>query len=291
MLREPRHEILRIRGLKIHATRWGPEPAAGEAPVFLLHGWLDAGGTFQFLVDAFARDRPLLAIDWRGFGRSEWPQDGYWFGDYLGDLDALLDLESADQPARLVGHSMGGNVASLYAGVRPERVRCLVNLEGFGMPRTQPSQAPARLRQWLGELKALPALREYESFEQLAFVIRQRYPRIGAERAAFIATVWGRAEQGRVQLLGDPRHRRVNPVLYKREDAEACWGAIEAPQRLILGAESDLLARLGADGSPEALRAVMPNVDIATVPGAGHLMHIEKPELVAPLVEAFLQAH
>src|SRR5580658_808948 len=118
----------------MHVTRWGPPPSESVSPVVLLHGWLDCGETFQFLVDALERDWPLAALDWRGFGRSGWAGDGYWFPDYLADLDGLLALLSPSRPARLVGHSMGGNVASLYAGVRPERVRSVVNLEGFWLP-------------------------------------------------------------------------------------------------------------------------------------------------------------
>jgi pimeloyl-ACP methyl ester carboxylesterase len=292
VLRKPRQETLRVRGLDVHLTRWGPMPSLREPPVFLLHGWQDTGDTFQFMVDEFARDWPLVALDWRGFGRSEWPQEGYWFPDYLGDLDALLDLLSPGVPARLVGHSMGGNVASLYAGVRPERVRSIVNLEGFGMPRTSPQQAPGRVRKWLDEIKSAPEPKEYESFEQLATIIRARNPRLDASRAAFVAAAWGIAcANGRVRLLGDPRHRRVNPVLYKREDAEACWREIRAPILLVLGETSELLPRLGNDGTLEAFRASMPGVEFAHIAGAGHMLHLEKPELVAPLVEAFLDAH
>jgi pimeloyl-ACP methyl ester carboxylesterase len=263
-----------------------------EPPIFLLHGWQDTGDTFQFMVDEFTRDWPLMALDWRGFGRSEWPAGGYWFPDYLADLDALLALFSPGAPVRLIGHSMGGNIASLYAGVRPDRVRSVVNLEGFGMPRTSPQEAPGRVRKWLDELKSMPALKEYESFEQLAHIIRARYPRLDAARAAFVAQSWARSEaNGRIRLLGDPRHRHVNPVLYKREDAEACWREIRAPVLMMLGEESELLPRLGAAGSEQAFRAVMPGVEFARVPGAGHMLHLERPELVAPLAEAFLCAH
>jgi pimeloyl-ACP methyl ester carboxylesterase len=83
----------------------------------------------------------------------------------------------------------------------------------------------------------------------------------------------------------------VNPILYKREDAEATWREIRAPLLMVLGEESEYLKRLGADGTIEALRATFPGVDIARVAGAGHMLHIEQPELVAPLVEAFLEAH
>jgi pimeloyl-ACP methyl ester carboxylesterase len=292
VLRAPRHETLRLRGLDIHLTRWGPPPSEPASPVFLLHGWLDTGETFQFLVDALRQDRPLVALDWRGFGRSEWPQQGYWFPDYLGDLDALLDELSPSAPACLVGHSMGGNIACAYAGIRPERVRSVVNLEGFGLARTSPAQAPARMRTWLDQLKAETVRKEYASFDELAAIIRFRYPRFSAARAAFVAAAWGKLDSGGgVRLAGDPRHHWVNPILYKREDTEACWRNLRAPLLMLVGEESDHLAKLGVDGTPAAFRAVFPHIEIAHIAGAGHMLHIERPELVAPMIESFLDAH
>jgi len=292
VLRLPRHETLRVRGLDLHLTRWGPQPSDSVAPVFLLHGWADTGDTFQFMVDAFREDWPLVAIDWRGFGRSEWAREGYWFPDYLADLDALLEQLSPRLPARIVGHSMGGNIAGLYAGLRPERVRCVVNLEGFGMPRTTPDQAPEQLRKWLDQAKTAPTLKDYESFEQLAAVIRSRYPRFTEAQSMFAAQAWGRLEaDGRIHLLGDARHRWVNPVLYRREEAEACWRRIRAPMLMLLGEQSEYLPRLGVDGSDSAFQALIAGIEIIRIADAGHMLHIEKPDLVGPLVERFLSGH
>lgn len=292
VLREPRHETLRVRGLDMHLTRWGPPPSGSVSPIVLLHGWLDCGETFQFMVDALPQHWPLAALDWRGFGRSEWPQQGYWFPDYLGDLDAVLDQISPASPARLVGHSMGGNIACSYAGIRPERVRCVVNLEGFGLPRTSPEQAPARMRKWLDQLKIQPERKSYASFEELAGIIRFRYPRFTAEQAAFVAKAWGKLDAGgRVRLAGDPRHHWVNPILYKREDTEAYWRELRAPLLMLVGEQSELLPKLAADGTEEAFRAVFPHIEVERVAGAGHMLHIEKPGLVAPLVESFLDKH
>ncbi len=290
--RVPRRETLRVRGLDIHLRRWGPAPTDSAPPVLLLHGWQDTGDTFQCMVDAFERDWPLAALDWRGFGRSEWGRDGYWFPDYLADLDALLDELGMDRPVRIVGHSMGGNIASLYAGLRPERVRCVVNLEGFGLPRTAPDRAPAQLRKWLDQVKSVPALKDYESFEQLASIIRHRYPLFSEVQSGFVARAWGRLEaDGRVHLLGDSRHRWVNPVIYRREEAEACWRAIKAPMLMLLGEKSEYLQKLGIDGTDAVFRSLIAGIQIVRVAGAGHMLHIEKPRLVAPLVENFLSAH
>jgi pimeloyl-ACP methyl ester carboxylesterase len=291
VLRTPRHETVRLRGLGIHLTRWGPEPSTANPPAFLLHGWQDTGATFQFMVDLLQRDWRLAAPDWRGFGRSEWPAEGYWFPDYFADLDALLEQLSPHAPVRLVGHSMGGNIATLYAGLRPERVRCVVSLEGLGLPRTEPRHAPLQLRRWLDQVTSRPTLKDYESVEQLASVIRFRYPRFSDAQAGFVAAAWSREEAGRVRLLGDSRHRWVNPYRYQREDAEACWREVKAPMLMLLGEESEYLAKLGADGGEAALRSVIPHLEIVRVAGAGHMLHIEKAATVAPLLENFLMAH
>ena len=290
--RPPRHEFMQLRGLKIHVTRWGPPPSEAAAPVYLLHGWQDTADTFQFLVDALVQDWPMVALDWRGFGRSEWSGDGYWFADYLADLEGLLDVLSPAGRVRLVGHSMGANIAALYAGLRPERVRCVVNLEGFGLERTAAEQAPAQLRKWLDQVRTPLRSKDYASFEQLASVIALRYPRFSSGQADFVARAWGeRRQDGRVHLLGDPRHRRVNPLLYKREDAEFIWRGLKAPMLLLLGAESEHLSRLGDDGGEQLLRRNFPGVEIARLPGAGHMLHIERAEPVAALVENFLSMH
>ena len=276
----------------MHLTRWGPPPSAAEPPVVLLHGWLDSGATFQFLVDAFQKDYPVIAPDWRGFGRSEWPQEGYGFPDYLGDLDALLDMLSPVYPVKLLGHSMGGNIANLYAGLRPERVKCVVNLEGFGLSRTTSSESPRRMRKWLDQIKTPVTEKSYNSMEQFAAVIQFRYPRFSAEIVQFVARIWGAVDaEGRVKQSSDPRHHLVNPIIYKREDAEATWREMRAPMLMMLGEESDYLPRLGPDGTLKSLRNTFPGVEIQSIPGAGHMLHIERPADVAPHVEAFLEAH
>jgi pimeloyl-ACP methyl ester carboxylesterase len=291
--RAPRHEMLRVRGLDIRLTRWGPEPSGTDSPIFLLHGWQDTGATFQFMVDEFERDWPLVALDWRGFGGSEWPQEGYWFADYIADLDALLDELSPVKPACLIGHSMGGNVASLYAGIRPDRVRCVVNLEGVGLPRSSAEDAPAQWRKWLDQIKSVPPSKHYDSIEQFTAVIRFRYPRFTAAQAAFVAAAWSTVEAGhkKVRLAGDPRHHWVHAVRYSREDAEACWRQVMAPVLMLVGDESEYMERLGPDGNDAAFRRAIPHIRIVHIAGAGHMLHIEKADCVAPLIEDFLSAH
>jgi len=214
MRRLPRHETRAVRGLAHHVTRWGPE---SDDPVVLLHGWADTADTFQFLVDALEGDWPLVAFDWRGFGRSAWSGTDYWFPDYFADLDFLLDTLCPAGPARLVGHSMGGNIALLYAGIRPERVRSVVSLEGFGLPRSDVEDAPGRYREWLHQLRDPPPFGEFKSLEELAQLLLKRNPRLTQDRAEFIARSWSaETDTGTVRITADPAHKRVNPYRYRR---------------------------------------------------------------------------
>ncbi len=160
----------------------------------MLHGWMDISASFQFVVDALASDWQVIAPDARGFGLSDWPvaqgrSGHYWFQDYLADLDALLDhyapASLRREPVNLVGHSMGANVVCLYAGVRPERVRRVVDLEGFGMPATKAERSPVRLAQWLDDLRAPPELRTYATLEEVAERLIRTNPRLARRKRVF----------------------------------------------------------------------------------------------------------
>jgi pimeloyl-ACP methyl ester carboxylesterase len=286
--RAPRHETRTVRGLAHHVTRWGPP---SDDPVVLLHGWADTADTFQFLVDALGGDWPLAGFDWRGFGRSAWSGTDYWFPDYLADLDQLLEGLCPAGPARLVGHSMGGNVALLYAGIQPERVRSVVSLEGFGLPRSNAADAPGRYRDWLHQLRDPPAFGQFASFDELAQLLLKRNPRLGADRAGFIARSWAApVAEGGVRITADPAHKLLNPYRYRRDEAEACWARITAPTLMVLAGRSEMLPRLGEDGTEAGFRASIPGVRVEVLESAGHMLHHEQPEAVASLIEPFLRA-
>jgi pimeloyl-ACP methyl ester carboxylesterase len=259
----------------------------------MLHGWMDVAASFQFVVDALPNERHVIALDWRGFGQTESPAaDCYWFPDYLGDLDAALDLLLPGQAIDLLGHSMGGNVVMIYAGVRPERVRRLVNLEGFGMPLSQPRQAPRRYTQWLDELKQAPALRTYDTVAAVADRLRKTNPLLRPERAAWLAPHWSRQrEDGQWEILGDPAHKRTNPVLYQVPEVLECWKAIQAPLLWVEGDQSDPSRWWGTRYTKEEFHqrlAVVARVEKRTLAPAGHMLHHDQPESLARCLEDFL---
>ena len=284
--RVPWQEDVQLRGVRHRLTWWGERT---NNPIVLLHGFLDCGATWQFLVDRLPASWTLVAPDWRGFGDSEWVPGGYWFPDYFADLDALLDTLVPQSRARVIGHSMGANVAKMYGGIRPQRMQWLANLEGLGLARTRPEDAPKRYAHWLDEVKDPFKEGRYESIEQLASILRMRNPRLTADRAAFVARAWSRPEpeSSEVRLRFDPRHRLVNPILYRREEAEACWARLEIPMLLVMGELSDHRARQTSYVTDEQLHGLFRKLRLVTVPGTGHMMHHEDPEAVARHIVEF----
>jgi len=289
--RAPHREMLDVRGLRLQVTRWG----SGDSNcILLLHGFQDSGATFQFLVDSLPDDWSFIAPDLRGFGGSDDQGHSYWFPDYLADVDALLAYcLPAGAQGRVIGHSMGGNIALLHAGVRPERWRWVVSLEGFGLPRTRPFDAPARYVQWLNAVQAGPKPRSrYPDVDTLARKLMERNKLLAAGRAAFIAHAWTRpGPDGGVEIAADPWHRLVNPVLYRREEAEACWRQISAPTLMVLASGSEYLSRLERDDDVSSMQKCISTLEVARLEGLGHMMHHEDPAAVAaPLIE-FVRQH
>jgi len=293
-----RSEFVPIRNLKYHVLRWG-EPGPDKVPLLMVHGWMDVAASYQFVVDAFAQDHYVIAPDWRGYGLTQSPDaDNYWFPDYLADLDFLIDHYSPDAPVHLVGHSMGGNVAMLYAGSRPQRIRRLVNLEGFGMPATRPAQAPTRYARWMDELKAFHrgerALKRYESAAGVASRLMKTNKRLTGDKADWLAQHWAKPDaDGMWWILGDAAHKITNPQLYRVDEVLEIYQSIAAPTLAVEASDDSLTqwwkGKYTLEEYYERLKSV-PDLRRAVVQDAGHMLHHDQPEHLAQLLEGFLDA-
>jgi pimeloyl-ACP methyl ester carboxylesterase len=300
--RPSRSDFVALRGLNYHVWIWGDSPAVTNLPpLVLVHGWMDVAASYQFMVDAlpdtFAAGRTIIAPDWRGFGLTTGgPVDNYWFADYLADLDFLLDYYVQGQKIDLVGHSMGGNVAMIYAGVRPERVHKLVNLEGFGLAPSKPAQAPGRYAKWIDELKSVHKgeldLKAYDSLEGVAKRLMKTNPRLTPDKADWLAAHWSRQNaSGKWLILGEPGHKVVSANIYKVEEALETYKRISAPV-LAVEASGDSLekwnqGRYTLADYHERLKNIA-DVRVARIEDAGHMLHHDQPEQLAAMVAAFL---
>jgi pimeloyl-ACP methyl ester carboxylesterase len=287
-----------LRGLPHHVLNWG-NPSSPK--LFLLHGWMDVGASFQFLIDSLQRDWFAIAPDLRGFGRSAWQSQGYWFADYVADLDALIDRYSPGESVNLVGHSLGGNIVMIYGGVRPERVRSLVSLDGFGIPAEPAEVAPQKMRRWLDALNDPPSFRTYPTLRAVADRLQKNNPRLQHEQAMFLAQHWAEAlPDGSARLTSDPRHKLPFPSVYRMEEIYATWRRIEAPVLWIAATESNIPQWLDEHPEGEAAAdtlagikrrlAQVPQGRLVTIADAGHMLHHDQPCAVAAAIESFLSA-
>lgn len=286
---------LAIRGATQNVLQWGRE---GARKLVLLHGWMDVAASFQFVVDALERDWHVIAPDLSGFGRSAWQPRGYWFADYLADLDALLREVADDAPVALAGHSLGANVALHYAGVRPARVERLVALDGFGVRAEASDRAPDKIAAWLDAQASEPAFAPYASFEAVAQRLMRNDPRLTPDKAAFLAQHWAaRSAQGDVRLTSDPRHKLPFPTVYRVEEAFAVWRRISAPTLFVAALDSHVPrflepdTPLGADPL-DVVRSRMREIRdarLVTIADAGHMLHHDQPQATARAIESFLK--
>ena len=291
-----RSDYVPLRHLQYHVRVWGT-PAPDKTPLVLLHGWMDVAASYQFVVDALHHDHYIIAPDWRGFGLTATTEaDNFWFPDYLADLDFLLDHYVPDGPIHLVGHSMGGNVAMLYAGIRPERIRRLVNLEGFGMPATRPSQAAGRYASWMDSLKKLHQgemdLKAYDSVDGVAQRLMKTNARLSADKAHWLARHWAQETvQGQWRILGQAAHKMPHAMLYRLDEVQALYGAITAPTLMVEAADDSLglwfKGKFTLEEHHERVKVVA-QLKTVQVADAGHMVHHDQPQLVANLIDEFL---
>ncbi|MGI9202790.1 MAG: alpha/beta fold hydrolase [Woeseiaceae bacterium] len=285
-VREARSAWLDVRGVRYHLLEWGE---LTSPLLMMLHGWGDCAASFQFVVDELKEDWFVVAPDWRGFGRSHHRCDSYWFPDYLADLDVLLEHYQPQKPVNLLGHSMGANIAGLYAGVFPDRVLNFVNVEGFGLADSHPANAPANYRRWLSRIRTMPAYSTYSSFELLADRIISRAPEMSIDKALFVAHEWACADaSGEIVLRADPAHKLPNAVQYRRAEAMACWENVSAPVLLVVGENSDFTAAAKSFIDPDSAAHPFRNNLSVTIPGCGHMVHFERPRELALEVDRFL---
>ena len=283
-------QFVDVRGLRYHVRTWGE---ARSRKLILLHGWMDVSASFQFLVDALSAEWQVLAPDWRGFGLSECPHEGYWFADYVADLDGLVRALAPDGAVDIAGHSLGGNVALLYAGLRPGRVRNVVSLDGFGIPAEGPDAAPAKFTAWLDALEKPPVLTPYRSLAAVADRLQKNNRRLARDKAEYLASHWGEAlPDGSARLRADPRHKLPFPNVYRLEEVFAIWQRITAPALWVVADDSDIPRWLAGGGDPAAeiqrRMAHVPGARLVTIKDAGHMLHHDQPEAVARALETFL---
>jgi pimeloyl-ACP methyl ester carboxylesterase len=260
---------------------WGPPEGP---PLVLLHGWQDQAGIWLPFVEALQALAPrrVVAMDLRGFGASAHNVSGssYAFAEYLVDLDQLLDHYPG--PVTLVGHSMGGTLTSMYAGIRPERVAQLVLVDGLGIPDGLDGNVH-RLREHLEGAKNPPAHKIFSGPQELAQRLKRANPALTEAHAAFLAERVSIPTEGGWTWRWDPRHRVKLAVPYRQDQHLRILSEIAAPTLLVLP------ERVGFPAEElERLAAAIPRSQRVRLADCGHMLHVEQPAALARAVHNFL---
>jgi pimeloyl-ACP methyl ester carboxylesterase len=285
----PTSHHLTLRELSFRLLEWAPPAAPTRVPVLFLHGFADTAASWGPVAELMTQaGHRVMAPDLRGFGESAWVGAGgyYHFPDYVADVDALTRAMSLSSFA-LVGHSMGGTVASMFAGSRPAKVRHLALLEGLGPPDNDPAHTPDRFSRWLDDLidGGRGRQRSMSLGEALERLERQ-HPGVPRKLLADTLPSLLREESpGVFRWHLDPLHRTSSPYPFFASSYRAFAARVDCPVLLLDGGPE------GFHPPDEAERiAAFARHEVSSLPGAGHMMHWTQPEAVARELLRFLSA-
>lgn len=266
-------------GLALRVLEWGPEDGQ---PVVMLHGIRGYAQTFAALAGSLAPQLRTIAYDQRGRGESDWdPERQYYTDAYVRDLEAVarqLQLSHFD----LLGHSMGGIAAIVFAAANPGRVRRLV-IEDAGPGAFEDSAGATRIRQ---ELTSAPT--SFESWDAAVEFMRRLRPSVTpSAREERLRNMLKQESTGRWAWRYD--HAGIAEVRLNPDPAHVVdlWPHVEAiacPTLVLRGGRSDYLGRATA----EEMARRNPHLQWREIAAAGHYVHDDQPEEVARSVGSFL---
>ncbi|MBU2645330.1 alpha/beta hydrolase [bacterium] len=278
---QPEEMSIRTPFLRFGAKGWGNSHGL---PVLGLHGWLDNAATFDRLAPHLP-ELHLVSLDMAGHGRSEHRPAGmkYHYVDYIDDVIAVADALGWHRFA-LLGHSLGGGIASVVAGCFPERVSHLLLLDGIGpMSREADTVAQSlsrsvkQMKQQIG--KKRPVYADFDS----AVAARIKVGDMKPESVQILVARNLVETDGGVTWRSDPRLKIGSPVYMTEEQVQGVLREIKAPTLLMTG-DGGLLKRMDR---LQARGACIGNIRQQLLHG-GHHLHLDDPEPVAAIIQEFL---
>jgi len=284
----PTSHIYFSQRLRLHYVDWGNPDAP---PLLLIHGGRDHCRNWDWVAEELRHDYHIIAPDLRGHGDSQWMIGGsYNQIDYVYDIAQLL-RQTDLTPVTIIGHSLGGAISLMYAGLYPENVRKLVAIEGLGpspaMIRERIEQpVEQRLRTWVDDLRKLSGRvpRRYASLEEAYERMQTENPHLSEGQARHL-TIHGsnQNEDGTYSWKFDNYVRVFAPTGLDIAQQQHLWSRISCPTLLFRGTES-WASDPEADGRARHFR----NARVVNVEKAGHWVHHDQLEIFLDETRRFL---
>jgi len=259
--------------LKLQFWDWGQD---GKPPLLLVHGGLDHARNWDWVARSLREHFHVYAMDLRGHGNSAWaPGASYSIPEHVLDVATLVDV-LAGGPIHLIGHSLGGILALVYAGVYPDRVSKVIAIEGIGLPASHRiySPAPQRLRTWIENVRSVEPREPhtYPNLEAAVQRMKDANPHLSDEVARHL-TVHGTNWNGNGSLSWkfDNYVRGLPPFGHSIAELRAIFSQIICPALLFWGEESSM-----PDPDTDERALAIRNRHVVKVPGAGHWVHHDR---------------
>ena len=270
---EPEDSTVMANGLRFHYLDWGND---GKPTMLLLHGRTQSAHSWDFAALAFRADYHVISLNQRGHGESEWAPDG----DYTGhaQVQDVAEVVSALglAPVVVIGHSMGGRNAMVYAGKHPDELRALVVVEMA--PARALSEAPR-----MGIWHLLPT--EADSLEEYVEAAQRVNPRRTKEQLrGSLRHQLRQFSSGKWSWKWDPVLRDTDVGGWSSDEMWQFTGSIQCPTLFVRGGESNLIS----DETAQRITMEMSDAKVLTVPNAGHLVPGDKPAAFQQVVQEFL---
>jgi len=267
-----------VNGLRLRYLEWGRPGALhpNELTIVCVHGYTSSAEAFNALARRIQDRAHIIAMDVRGHGESAWSPDGaYQYADQAGDLAALVDQLGIERFV-LIGTSMGGIIAMVYAGQHGDRLRGLV-LNDIG-PDVEAGSG--RITQTVGSRpNDFASLDEAMQYRRETSPITAGRPLADQEETA--RGVLRERPDGRWAWKMDPAYieQRVKQGPPKRPPLWPVLETLQCPTQLVWGTDSDVLSEAQA----KRMVADLPKGELVSVPGVGHAPTLVEPPVLAAL--------
>lgn len=276
------HEYITTNGVKLHYVTQGTGPL-----MLMLHGFPECWYSWRHQIPVFAENYQVVAVDLRGYNDSDKPkeQSAYVMDEFIKDVEGLIKGLGHDK-CILVGHDWGGGIAWSFAYAHPNMVERLIilnlpHLAKFSQGLFNPQQLLRSFYIFLFQLPGLPELLLQSGDYQ---IIPKTIQGTAFNKDAFNKEdldVYQKAAAKPGALTAMLNYYRN---VFSNSFFNRTWGILDVPTLMIWGENDTALGKELTYGTEDYVR----NLQIKYIPGCGHWVQQEKPELVNQYMREFL---